>query len=84
MVDKIPPTSGMVAQNRSRSFSVVCTDHLQLATLERGDQGLICATKGDGRFSQNCKIKQDLSDSDFDPSALVCWNLLGIPVKLEV
>ena len=37
MVDKIPPTSGVVAQNRSRSFSVVCTDHLQLATLERGD-----------------------------------------------
>ena len=37
MVDKIPPTSGVVAQNRSRSFSDVCTDHLQLATLERGD-----------------------------------------------
>lgn len=55
-MDRIPPTSGMVAQNRSRSFSVVCTDYLQLAILERGDQGLIRATKGDDRFSQNCKI----------------------------
>ena len=56
MVGRIPPTSGMVAQIKSRSFSVVCTDHLQLAILERGDQGLIRPTKGDDRFSQNCKI----------------------------
>lgn len=27
------------------------------------------------------KIKQDLFDSDFDASALVCWYILGIPVQ---
>ena len=32
------------------------TDHLQLVIMERGDQGLIRATKGDDRFSHNCKI----------------------------